>query len=179
MQVNVKMLQKLQEYKWHVIIGASSIIALILVYQVYSSNKKINMLYRCLNELSCRIDDVADMVKKQPRYPQIPQQQQQQHLIQHVSSKPNKVKSTSRKIDVLPPQSPEKPIAQAAPPTPIIGETIIFKVRPQPLRVPSTIEEIDTESDSDVDVENIKMKDVDLDKQLEAELKELDNDNKL
>lgn len=179
------MLQKLQEYKWHIIIGVSSIIVLFLIYQTYSTNKKVNMLYRCLNELSCRIDDVADTVS-QPRpnrYPQ-GQSQLQQKSSKQPQSKPQPQKPVKKSAtQTLPPQSPETKVMRPQRSQPVVSETIIFSVSP-PMQAPpmrsaptSTIEEIDSESEetsSDVEVEESATKDVDLDKQLEAELQELE-----
>lgn len=183
MQLHVKMLQKLQDYKWHILIGISVIIVIILMYQSYSANKKINMLYRCINELSCRIEDVADSVTvpvSTSRPPQPQSSQTPKRLVQKTkqvsggSSRPQPQKQAiSPQVKVsLPPQQPQ----QRKSPQPVVSETIIFQVAPSPQiqnLTASTIEEIDSDDDSDVEVEEIKMKDVDLDKALEAELSEL------
>lgn len=150
---------------------------LMLVYQTYSANKKINMLFRCINELSCRIEDVADAATTVT----VPQRSQQlSSLVQTQSKKMVKPKKNPQQSSNLPPVSPKikvHPPSQAPVPTPVVSETIIFQVSPSPSQqvaattTASTIEEID--SDSDVDVEETKMKEVDLDKALEAELSEL------
>jgi hypothetical protein len=176
------MLQKVQEYKWHILIGISILIMMILMYQSYSTNKKVNMLFRCINELSCRIEDVADATSA----PVIVQRPQQPQLKQG-KSKPQEgkrsVQQQARPKTTMTPMSPQVKVAQKqfkseVEPSqqPIVSETIIFQVAPSPQVqtkpvVASTIEEID--SDSDVEVEETKMKDVDLDKALEAELSEL------
>ena len=164
------MLQKLQEYNWHIIIGISVIIMLFLMYQSYSTNKKVNMLYRCLNELSCRIEDVADSVATRPQS-QVskPQQPKRPTPIQQQSSQ----KQSSKELPPVSPKIKVQPSQQ-----PVVSETIIFQVAPSPSPPPSrmtasTIEEIDSDDDSDVEVKETQMKDVDLDKALEAELSEL------
>jgi len=180
------MLQKVQEYKWHILIGIAVIIVLLLMYQSYSANKKINMLFRCINELSCRIEDVADstastqpVVVQKPQKPQQPQQpqlkqgktrQEVKRNVQHQS----RPKAASPQVTVAQKQFTRD--VELPPQQPIVSETIIFQVAPSPRVqtkpvVASTIEEID--SDSDVEVEETDMKDVDLDKALEAELSEL------
>lgn len=187
MQLHVKMLQKLQDYKWHILIGISVIIVIILMYQSYSANKKINMLYRCINELSCRIEDVADTVtvpvSGSSRPPQPSQSSQTpKRLVQKTKQsgarqpQPQK-QAVSPQVKVsLPPQQPRQS-PQRKPLQPVVSETIIFQVAPSPQQqrnvTASTIEEIDSDDDSDVEVEQVQMKDVDLDKALEAELSEL------
>lgn len=178
------MLQKVQEYKWHILIGISVLIMLILMYQSYSTNKKVNMLFRCINELSCRIEDVADAASA----PVVVQRPQQQPQLKQGKIKPQEGKRTVQSQQARPktpmtPMSPQVKVAQKqfkseVEPSqqPIVSETIIFQVAPSPQVqtkpvVASTIEEID--SDSDVEVEESKMKDIDLDKALEAELSEL------
>lgn len=186
MQLHVKMLQKLQDYKWHILIGISVIIVIILMYQSYSANKKINMLYRCINELSCRIEDVADTVTVPPvsRPPQPSQSSQTpkrlvQKTKQSVRQPQPQKQAISPQVKVsLPPQQPrQSPQRQQLNPQPVVSETIIFQVAPSPQQqrnvTASTIEEIDSDDDSDVEVEQVQMKDVDLDKALEAELSEL------
>ena len=167
------MLQKVQEYKWHILIGISVIIMLLLMYQSYSANKKINMLFRCINELSCRIEDVADATSvQQPQVVSQKQQQQPKRLAPKVEAKKN--------VQQPRPISPRVKVQQKefeSPQQPVVSETIIFQVAPspqvqtKPVSSSTTIEEID--SDSDVEVEETVMKDVDLDKALEAELSEL------
>lgn len=177
------MLQKVQEYKWHILIGISVIIVLLLMYQSYSANKKINMLFRCINELSCRIEDVAEaaanapIIVQKPQQPQIKQgkkvAQPQQDVKRNVQQQQTRPKAASPQVKVA-----QKQFSRDVETTqqPIVSETIIFQVAPSPSVqtkpvVASTIEEID--SDSDVEVEETVMKDVDLDKALEAELSEL------
>lgn len=178
------MLQKVQEYKWYILIGISVIIVLLLMYQSYSANKKINMLFRCINELSCRIEDVAEaaanapIIVQKPQQPQIKQGKKVAHPQQEVKRTVQQQQQTRPKA-----ASPQVKVAQKqfsrnveTTQQPIVSETIIFQVAPSPPVqtkpvVASTIEEID--SDSDVEVEETIMKDVDLDKALEAELSEL------
>jgi hypothetical protein len=192
MQLHVKMLQKLQDYKWHILIGISVIIVIILMYQSYSANKKINMLYRCINELSCRIEDVADTVTVPvsggSRPPQPSQSSQTPKRLDQKTKQGGRGGSGSRqpqpqkqavspqvKVSLPPQQARQSP--QRHPPQPVVSETIIFQVAPSPQQqrnvTASTIEEIDSDDDSDVEVEQVQMKDVDLDKALEAELSEL------
>lgn len=133
------------------------------------------MLYRCINELSLKIEDVQDSVTvKRESTPKAVRMQQQQPRPQPIQQKQIYKESPRKKTkNILPPISPEHN-------KPTVTETLIFQVSPPPppLRprvTSSTIEEIDTDSDSDVDVESIKIKPTDLDKELEAELEELDS----
>lgn len=181
MITSVKMLQKLQEYKWYIIIVLTTCIGLYLIYQSFATNRKINMLYRCLNELSLKIEDVSsNQTVKQEQPKLIKQQPVQQSRKAMYRESPRKksehILSNNKQVDqrdVLPPISPNN--------KPTITETLIFQVSPQPVPTrhqnvtSSTIEEIDTDSDSDVDVKSLKIKPTDLDKELEAELEELDS----
>jgi hypothetical protein len=175
---SVKMLQKLQEYKWYIVIGLATCIGLYLIYNSFTTNRKINMLYRCINELSLKIDDVSSnsvQSSKQSTPKVIKQQPTQQHRKMIYKESPRKKYNQVEKRGevVLPPISPNKPTT--------VTETLIFKVspthHPPPVKTvtSSTIEEIDTDSDSDVDVESSDIKTTDLDKELEAELEELDS----
>lgn len=173
----LKMLQKLQEYKWYLIIGISVLIILMLMYQSYSTNKQVNMLYRCLNELSYRIDEVADSIVSIKSSSSLVKQGSQSQQVKQVHKKPLQ---RPIKQNTLPPTSPNKKVntveTHKQQSSPLVSETIIFQVspsQPSPSRMTaSTIEEID----SDVDIEEeMQMKDVDLDKVLEAELSELND----
>jgi hypothetical protein len=173
------MLEKVLEYKWHIIIVISSLIVLIVMYQVYSTNKKVNMLYKCINELGYRVEELSKAK---------PSQSQTQQPPRPLFKKPmKKVEAPSSRQREAQPRSPTVPQPRELPSLsperrtksqPLVNETIIFQVsQPMPQQQPvnaSTIEEID--SDSEVEVEDVKMKDVDLDKALEAELSELNNE---
>jgi hypothetical protein len=176
------MLEKVLEYKWHIVIVISSLVALIVMYQVYSTNKKVNMLYKCINELGYRVEELSKgkssseqprpLFKKSMKKVEIPLRQRE-HREQREPQSSSPTVSPPRK---LPSISPERRVK----PQPLVNETIIFQVS-QPMHPKqqqqvsaSTIEEID--SDSDVEVDEVKMKDVDLDKALEAELSELNNE---
>lgn len=172
------MLEKVLEYKWHIVIVITSLVALIVMYQVYSTNKKVNMLYKCINELGYRVEELSKgkspsaqsqqsrpLFKKSIKKVEAPSRQREQREQQSTPPAPRE----------LPSISPER----RTKPQPLVNETIIFQVsqpmhpQQQPVSA-STIEEID--SDSDVEVDEVKMKDVDLDKALEAELSELNNE---
>lgn len=184
--ISVKMLQKLQEYKWYIIIGLATCIGLYLIYHSFVTNRKINMLYRCINELSLKIDDVSsNNIQTSPKQEQstsklvkqqsAPKQQpnQQSRRVMYKESPRKKPKQEQQRGVALPPISPNN--------KPTVTETLIFQVSPPPIPTrqqnvtSSTIEEIDTSDDSDVDVESLKIKPTDLDKELEAELEELDS----
>ena len=177
------MLQKVQEYKWHITIGISVIVMLFLLYQNYSANKKINMLFRCVNELSCRIEDVASMDNTAPIIVQKSQPTQTKRLAPTSKSQESKKNTLPRQQQQQPNPKPIEPISPRVKvqtsQQPVVSETIIFQVAPppQPSQAQtkhvsaSTIEEID--SDSDSDVEENTAQDIDLDKALEAELNEL------
>lgn len=174
------MLQKVQEYKWHITIGISVIVMLFLLYQNYSASKKINMLFRCVNELSCRIEDVASMDNTAPIIVQKSQPTQTKRLAPTSKSQESK-KNTLPRQQQQPNSKPIEPISPRVKvqtsQQPVVSETIIFQVAPpqQPSQAQtkhvsaSTIEEID----SDSDVEENTAQDIDLDKALEAELNEL------
>lgn len=173
------MLQKVQEYKWHITIGISVIVMLFLLYQNYSASKKINMLFRCVNELSCRIEDVASMDNTAPIIVQKSQPTQTKRLAPTSKSQESK-KNTLPRQQQQPNSKPIEPISPRVKvqtsQQPVVSETIIFQVAPPPPQPSqaqtkhvsaSTIEEIDS------DVEENVAQDIDLDKALEAELNEL------
>lgn len=172
------MLQRLQQYKWYILIGILVIIIVLLMYQSYTANKKINMLYRCINELSCRLEDVIDSIPSTASKPHSQQQLMEQSKPKKTIQKPIK-QVIQKQVVSKNNQSPQPSLQkvhhspQIKIPQPVVSETIIFQVAPKQQTTATTIEEIESDSDSDVEVEETKMKDIELDKALEAELSEL------